>query len=121
MRKKLLALVLALTFVLALGATAFAASGTYSGITWTTSSSCTKTKAYVCMTTNKAAELEAYGTVSYKVTGQPGAESYVLNPYGESTTRVSGTWNAGTGRTITKLGTAYKIKGTMVYNDAIYP
>lgn len=117
MRKKLLALVLALTFVLALGATAFAASGTYSGITWTTSSSCTTSRAYVCMTTNKAAELEAYGVVTYYNGATGKNETYVLNPYGESTTRVSGTWNAGTGRTVKKLATTYKVKGKVVYND----
>lgn len=121
MRKKMLALVLALTFVLALGATAFAASGTYSGITWTTSSSCTTSRAYVCMTTNKAAELEAYGVVRYRINGTTTRMDYVLNPYGESTTRVSGTWKAGTSNTIEYLDTEYKVKGYQVYQDRFTP
>ena len=120
-RKKLLALVLALTFVLALGATVFAASGTYSGITWTTSSSCTKTRAYVCMTTNKSAELEAYGRVTYWDSSAKITATTPLDPYGESTTRVSATWNAGSNRIIQKLYTIYKIKGTQVYKDTFTP
>lgn len=120
-RKKLLALVLALTFVLALGATVFAASGTYSGITWTTSSSCTKAKAYVCMTTNKAAELEAYGQVTYLDRSAGATVTTPIDPYGESTTRVSATWNAGSGRTIQRLYTIYRIKGTQVYSDTFTP
>ena len=120
-RKKLLALVLALTFVLALVATVFAASGTYSGITWTTSSSCTKAKAYVCMTTNKAAELEAYSTIYYKDTATGGTVVTHIDPYGESVTRISDSWSAGSQRYITSLTINYKIRGYKVHNEGFYP
>ena len=73
------------------------------------------------MTTNKTAELEAYGVIRYKINNTSQELDYVVNPYGESTTRVSATWNAGTPNTILHMTTTYKVKGYSVYTDRFNP
>lgn len=73
------------------------------------------------MTTNKAAELEAYGVIRYRINNTSQELNYIVDPYGESTTRVSETWNAGSPNTILSLTTTYKVKGRSVYSDRFNP
>lgn len=73
------------------------------------------------MTTNKAAELEAYAKLTYLDNATNRTTTVPLDPYGESTTRVAATWNAGSGRSIQRLYTVYKVKGAQVYSDTFTP
>lgn len=121
MKRKLMALLLTAALTAGFGGSVFAASGTYGGVTWNTASTCTTTRAYLCMTSNTAAELEGYGTLDVRRNGSGAVSKIVMNPYGETVTRISDVRNVSSPQYIASLSITYKVKGHPVYSEIIRP